>query len=123
MSLAIITEVRTGTASSHGTESLSREYHHRGEEGQDPGVTVALVFPTLASPLCMWQLTVSSPPPRMPSTASVRGLPFHSQRTWELPENMGAAEVHSLHRWQARGRDGATSTGQCPRGKALSMFR
>ena len=42
MSLAIITEVRTGTASSHGTESLSREYHHSGEEGRDPGVTVAL---------------------------------------------------------------------------------
>ena len=42
VSLAIITEVRTGTASSHGTESLSREYHHSGEEGRDPGVTVAL---------------------------------------------------------------------------------
>lgn len=99
VSLAIITEVRKGTVSSHGTESLSIEHRHRGEEGPAPrghcgSGRQSLSFPVLASPLCMWQLTVSSPPLRMPNTIAVRGLQFHSQRTWELPENMGAAQEY-----------------------------
>lgn len=98
VSLATITEVRTGTASSHGTESVFRTAPQRrgrpGPRGHCGFARPSLVFPVLASALCMWQLTVSSPPLRMPNTASMRGLRFHSQRTWELPENTGAAQGH-----------------------------